>query len=114
MLAERLFWVFTSNLRIFLKFTIPIIFAGYFNVALAADPVNGGQIYQSHCANCHGVNGQSDIPGTPNFSLGEGLFQSNRDLQETIENGKGVMPGYRALLKESEVFDVIAYLRTLR
>lgn len=114
MFARRMLWALTFNRKNLSKISTLILSACVFNTVMAADPISGGQIYQMHCANCHGVDGQSDIPGTPNFSFGEGLFQSNRQLQETIENGKGVMPGYRALLKESEVFDVIAYLRTLR
>lgn len=82
--------------------------------AMAADPINGGQIYQAQCSNCHGASGVSSIPGVPDFSRGEGLFQPDSTLANTVRTGKGVMPGFQGILKESEIFDVIAYLRTLR
>lgn len=82
--------------------------------AMAADPINGGQIYQTHCSNCHGPNGASPIPGVPDFSRQEGLFQPDSGLASAVRTGKGVMPAFQGILKENEIFDVVAYLRTLR
>jgi cytochrome c6 len=31
----------------------------------------------------------------------------------TIRSGKGAMPGYFGVLREREILDVVAYLRTL-
>lgn len=88
-----------------------LIFSG---VACAADTKSGATIYQHHCQNCHGVSGQGDFPGMPDFSRGEGLFQPNSTLMNTIKRGKGVMPAFEGLLTDEEILDVIAYLRTLR
>ena len=94
-----------------------VLFSGlvFLNVtAMAADPISGGQTYQSQCANSHGPNGSSPIPGVPDFSRNEGLFQPDSVLANSIRRGKGVMPAFQGILKESEIFDVVAYLRTLR
>lgn len=80
----------------------------------AADVKKGGEIYQRHCENCHGASGRGDFPGMPDFSRGEGLFRSNASLAETIRAGKVAMPAFEGVLTDDEIFDVIAYLRTLR
>lgn len=82
--------------------------------AKAADPLQGGKSYQSHCINCHGANGAGEIPNIPDFSRGESLLQPDNALLETIKSGKGMMPAYRGVFSDDEIRDVIAYLRTLR
>lgn len=81
--------------------------------ALAADTQRGGSIYSSHCAICHGVNGRPVMPGAPDFRRMERLMQPDFQLVAAIRNGKGTMPGYFGVLRERELFDVVAYLRTL-
>ncbi|MCB1917514.1 MAG: c-type cytochrome [Rhodocyclaceae bacterium] len=81
--------------------------------ALAADPINGKQIYEMHCAVCHGVGGHPVLPSAPSFAKGERMMQPDTMLIESIENGKNVMPGFLGLLRTQEIRDVIAYLRTL-
>ena len=80
----------------------------------AADPMVGKKIYVQHCQNCHGARGEPQWPGVPDFSHGEGLLQADSVLLASIKSGKAMMPSYRGVLNDSEVLDVIAYLRTLR
>lgn len=91
-----------------------LVGAGWTGIACAADPKHGGEIYGQQCINCHGPRGQPTMPGTPDFSRGERLMQSDIDLIKTISRGKGMMPAYQGILTERDIFDVIAYLRTLR
>jgi len=81
--------------------------------AAAADVQRGQTIYSSHCAVCHGANGNPVMPGAPNFRRMERLLQPDSQLVTAIRNGKGTMPGYFGILRERELFDVVAYLRTL-
>lgn len=80
--------------------------------AFAIDPSNGAKIYAKHCANCHGVGGQSINPLTPNFSQGEGLRKPDGELMDSIRMGKKTMPGYQGILREQDIFDVLSYVRT--
>ncbi len=82
--------------------------------AIAGDPVNGGKLYNQHCKKCHGASGKSNLPGVADFSRGEGLLKADGELLDKITNGKGMMPAFRAILKDDEVSDVITYLRKLR
>lgn len=80
----------------------------------AADFFNGRQIYEVHCQSCHGIDGRSMEPGTPDFSIGDTLFRPDADLVREIRDGKGTMPAYRGLLTDAEIRDVVAYLRSLQ
>lgn len=82
--------------------------------AAAADVENGRQVYARHCAECHGVRGNPTMPGAPNFSRLERLMQPDPVLVGKIKAGKNAMPSFFGLLRDRELFDVVAYIRTLR
>ena len=79
----------------------------------AADTQRGRTLYATHCAVCHGENGTPVMPGTPNFRRMETLMRPDMQLMTAIRTGKGAMPGYFGILREREILDVVAYLRTL-
>jgi cbb3-type cytochrome c oxidase subunit III len=88
---------------------------------------SGKGIYEDYCAVCHGKEGKGDGPITMMFSPRPFAFtdksgmagKRDQDLYFAIfEGGEAVgqsafMPAWRGLLKESEIADVIAYIRTL-
>ena len=82
-------------------------------VASASNTFEGQNIYQRHCVMCHGNQGISTMPSAPSFKRGEGLFQSDMTLLQRIKSGKNACPAYIGLLKNQQIYDVIAYLRTL-
>jgi len=79
----------------------------------AADVQRGATLYATHCAVCHGNNGTPVMPGAPNFRRMEGLMRPDMQLMAAIRNGKGAMPAYFGVLREREILDVIAFMRTL-
>lgn len=83
------------------------------NFAWAGDPNLGAKIYKKHCINCHGSNGRSMMPGTPNLTIGQSLLKPDTVLAEVVKTGKKMMPGYLGVLKEQDIADVITYIRTL-
>lgn len=82
--------------------------------ARAADIGKGAQSYAMHCQGCHGRTGVSVMPGAPNLARNEGLMQPDIVLLNSIKSGKGAMPGYLGILKDQDILDLIAYMRTLR
>lgn len=82
--------------------------------AFAASPSHGAEVFQRFCAGCHGEGGEGAMPGMPNFTRGEGMMQPDRVLADSIRFGKTVMPAFQGLLRDEEIYDVIAYLRTLQ
>ena len=81
--------------------------------AVAANIAKGGSLYTTHCAVCHGARGEPVMLGAPNFRRMESLMRPDMQLLPAIKNGKGSMPGYFGILRDQEILDVIAYLRTL-
>lgn len=79
----------------------------------AADVAKGGQLYSRHCAGCHGANGVPVMPGAPNLTRPEAMMRSDGSVAAVIRTGRMSMPGFRGILKDSEVYDVIAFMRTL-
>ena len=53
------------------------------------------------------------MPGAPNFRRMESLMRPDMQLLAAIRNGKGAMPAYFGVLREREILDVIAFMRTL-
>jgi cytochrome c6 len=82
--------------------------------ARAADVFRGGELYRRHCAQCHGEDGRPVMPTAPDFTRRERLLQPDPVLLQTVRAGKGAMPGYQGLLRDRDLLDVIAFLRTLQ
>ena len=79
----------------------------------ASDINKGRAAYKKHCATCHGSNGKPTMAGAADFSRGQGLMKSDKDLVKRIERGNRACPAYRGILSEQRILDVIAYTRTL-
>lgn len=80
----------------------------------AADRARGHDLYLKHCASCHGVDGRSVLPNTPQLSLNQGMMQPDIVLLNKLRMGQGQMPPFFGLLSDKDILDVIAYLRTVR
>lgn len=82
--------------------------------AWAADMANGARWYNTHCAGCHGADGRSANPAAPNLIGGAKTMQGDMALMMRIKTGKGQCPPYFGILKDKDILDVVAHLRTLR
>lgn len=82
--------------------------------ALAADPGRGADLYRSHCASCHGAGGRPVLPGAPDLAHPTALLKPDLVLLSSIRSGRGGMPGYAGQLRDREILDLVAHLRTFR
>jgi mono/diheme cytochrome c family protein len=87
---------------------------GQQNDAPAKAEQAGVQLFQQNCAVCHGPNG-AGIPGigTPNFhdaALQRSL--SDQQMTQIISNGKGRMPAWAGKLSNTQIADLVAYIRS--
>ena len=80
--------------------------------AIAGDPMKGRILYENRCQGCHGQEGIPQVAGMPNFKMGEKLMQPDEQLLAFVKKGKGVMPGFKGVLTDTEIRNIIAHIRT--
>jgi cytochrome c6 len=80
----------------------------------AGDVLAGGDLYRRHCTACHGADGRPVLPTAPDFSRPTALLKPDLALVATIRAGRGAMPSYDGQLRERQMLDIVAHLRTLR
>jgi len=72
----------------------------------------GGELFQAHCAACHGPKGEGG--SGPILSSGSyGVGDRDEDLHAIVMSGRDVMPGFRRTLGEENVWRVVTFLRSL-
>jgi len=84
-------------------------------IALAGDIA---PTFNQNCAPCHGKDGSANTPAgkstkAKDLRSAEVQKKTDEELANQIRNGKGPMPGFKARLKESEVGELVAYIRAL-
>lgn len=82
--------------------------------AHAANPEAGAEIYRRHCSTCHGNDGRPVLVGAPDFTRPTALMRPDLSLLATIRAGRGGMPAFAGQLRDRDILDVVAHLRTLR
>ena len=87
--------------------------ATFAGAAWAADPAKGATTYSNHCAACHGRSGRPVWPGAPDLSRPGSLLRTDAQLIALLKQGRGVMPSYLGVIRERDMLDLIAYVRTL-
>jgi cytochrome c6 len=93
--------------------SIALVLGAAFVSAEAADPGKGTAIYQKHCVSCHGNNGEPIWPGAPDFRRPGTLLKTDAQLITLFKQGRGVHPAYLGVIKDREMYDLLAHLRTL-
>jgi cytochrome c6 len=80
----------------------------------AADVMQGRNHYETYCRNCHGDDGRGVIAGAPDFSRGQGLMKPDAALVSGLKTARGGMPSFQGILRDQQILDVVAFLRTLQ
>jgi mono/diheme cytochrome c family protein len=116
----------TQDMMIFIAALSMVVLGAAF-VADAADVEQGKKLYGQFCATCHGQSGKGDgaaaaalNPKPRDHTDKEYMSQlSDDDLLKVIKNGGAsigkspLMPPWGASLKDEQIQDIIAYVRTL-
>lgn len=96
----------------------------------ANDTSRGKTIYTQKCVECHGTSGRGDGPAVPfltprprDFTAGKyklrstetGTLPTDDDLIRSVEQGMAgsAMPGWKPLLSDADIRDVVAYVKEL-
>ena len=81
---------------------------------------NAAPLYTKHCASCHGKDGRSKtIKGKMKHArdLTDREWQdkvSDERIFNSINNGKGKMPGYAKKLSDEQIESLATYVRSLK
>ena len=62
---------------------------------------------------CHGADGKGGKMGTKDFGSPDVKALTDAQLTEAITKGKGKMPAYEGKLKDTEIKDLVTYIRSL-
>jgi mono/diheme cytochrome c family protein len=95
-----------------------VILVSFLVVAPAVYGQNAAATYKAKCAGCHGADGKAGTSagkalGAHDFASDEVIKMSDADLTKAVTDGKNKMPAYGKSLKESEIKDLVAYVRGL-
>ena len=79
----------------------------------------GADTYKAKCQMCHGPDGTASTPTgkamkVPSFKDPDSVKKSDADLIGITKDGKGKMPSYSGKLTDSQIKDVVSYIRTLQ
>jgi cytochrome c6 len=73
--------------------------------------------YKGKCAVCHGADGKGSPMGiklgASDLTSADVQQQTDTQLTGVITKGKGKMPGFEDRLKDTEIKDLVAFIRTL-
>jgi mono/diheme cytochrome c family protein len=98
----------TINNFLFLVFTISFLTSCYTEYGgsgkkhTSANGVSGAAIFKKYCQTCHGAK-----------DLSLSILPLNQRV-EIIQNGKGVMTPFRAILSDEEIKEVAKYTQELK
>ena len=88
-------------------------------LGLTAQQASGRLVFDHYCAACHNAYSSSGSKG-PSLEglykkqfLPSGLPANNRFVEQTIVNGRGMMPAEGDALDQEQLDDLVAYLHTL-
>jgi mono/diheme cytochrome c family protein len=83
--------------------------------------VAGKTVYTKECQSCHGKKGKGDGPSAKDLDIPAGDFtkavtqsQSDGALFWKITEGRKPMPSFKKKLNETQVWQSVVYMRTLK
>jgi len=90
-----------------------------FLLATPAHAQEGASLFKAKCAACHGPDGKGQTSMGKMLKardLGSAEVQKETDAEmtEIIDNGKGKMPGYKGKLTDAQIKELVKYIRTLK
>jgi cytochrome c6 len=93
-----------------------------FGLLLCAGPShaqsNGEKVYKAKCAGCHGPDGAGATAAgkamkARDFCSDDVKKASDADWTDIISKGKNKMPSFNGKISDTDIKDVVAYIRSL-
>lgn len=94
-----------------------LLVAGVVALATSAIAQDAAGTYKAKCAMCHGADGKGSPiglkMGAHDFTSADVQKQTDAQLTEIITKGKNKMPAYEGKLKDTEIKDLVVFIRGL-
>lgn len=94
-----------------------LLACGMIVVSASAQAQDAAGTYKAKCVACHGADGKGSAMGqkmgTHDFTSADVQKETDPQLTEIITKGKAKMPSYDGKLKDTEIKDLVAYIRSL-
>jgi cytochrome c553 len=100
-----------------MKWVFPLLFAFLFLPAIGAK-ADAEATYKAKCAGCHGADGVGSTAAgkamkVRDFHSPEVQKETDAELTDIIANGKNKMPKFSDKLKDTEIKELVGYVRGL-
>ena len=84
-----------------------------------ASAADGAAIYKAKCASCHGADGAGQTSIGKSMKLrdlasADVQAQTDKELYDWTAIGKGKMPAYKEKLSETEINELVKFMRSLK
>jgi len=83
----------------------------------SASAQDAAATFKAKCAMCHGADGKGSPiglkMGAHDFTSADVQKQTDAQLTDVITKGKNKMPAYDGKLKDTEIKDLVGYIRSL-
>lgn len=95
-----------------------VVLMGTAMVVPAIGQSKGEDTYKGKCAMCHGADGLANTPTAkamkvPSVKSPEFQKLTESEMVTATTDGKGKMPAYKGKLSETQIHDVVTYMRSL-
>ena len=102
------------NVRLMAALFLMLALAGF----ATADDAAGKAIFTSHCAICHGPNGDGNSPigktlNVPGFRSAQAQKLTESEVKAIVTSGKNKMPAFKDKLTDAQIDQVVDYVRHL-
>jgi cytochrome c551 len=104
------------SVRVF-RYAVPALGA-LFLLVTPLHAQDAPMLYKSKCATCHGADGKGNTAvgkqlGVRDFASPEVQKETDEELIAITTKGQGKMPAFGSSLKDPQIKDLVAYIRTL-
>lgn len=99
-------------------FAAVMAMGGFLMASSASAQSNGEKIYKGKCVGCHSLDGSGSSPAgkamkARDFCSGDAAKEPDAEWTDIITKGKNKMPSFDKKLSDSDIKDVVAYIRSL-
>lgn len=90
-----------------------VVLAGIAGSASATDMAAARQLYNQHCASCHGSDGRSRFPDVPDLRRSGVAAIPGFEAVNKLKMGSARKPPFLGRLTDQQLMDTLVYARTL-